>query len=406
MISQKQGGNAMKWNRSLPSGTKDKLFREANGAYQLEKQVNDIVKKRGYQRIDTPVIEFEDVFYSEEKNEKEFYRFFDKQGRLLVLRPDMTMPIGRVIATTGIQPPLKLSYSGKIFRSNDAMLGEQNELTQAGIELVGYTSLKAEVECITCAVEILEELKIPNFHFELGHAQIFRLIVQFLELDEQAKTNLQIYFNHKNLTDLNQFVALYPSELDAFICAIPRLFGEADEVLSIARELLPKSSKIIQVIDELDRIVQIIKTQHPTISLTVDLGLVALMDYYTGVLFSGYADLVPDIFLRGGRYDHLAEQFGHPVIPAVGLGINLDTLVTLQYQLDNLAFLEQPTTLVHSTLTYLAKAEALVKENPDYQLSLFETLEEAIRYGEKWRYQQVIEVTQENIRSIKVGDSN
>ncbi|EOI04896.1 ATP phosphoribosyltransferase, regulatory subunit [Enterococcus moraviensis ATCC BAA-383] len=396
----------MKWNRSLPSGTKDKLFREANGAYQLEKQVNDIVKKRGYQRIDTPVIEFEDVFYSEEKNEKEFYRFFDKQGRLLVLRPDMTMPIGRVIATTGIQPPLKLSYSGKIFRSNDAMLGEQNELTQAGIELVGYTSLKAEVECITCAVEILEELKIPNFHFELGHAQIFRLIVQFLELDEQAKTNLQIYFNHKNLTDLNQFVALYPSELDAFICAIPRLFGEADEVLSIARELLPKSSKIIQVIDELDRIVQIIKTQHPTISLTVDLGLVALMDYYTGVLFSGYADLVPDIFLRGGRYDHLAEQFGHPVIPAVGLGINLDTLVTLQYQLDNLAFLEQPTTLVHSTLTYLAKAEALVKENPDYQLSLFETLEEAIRYGEKWRYQQVIEVTQENIRSIKVGDSN
>ena len=396
----------MKWNRSLPSGTKDKLFREANGAYQLEKQVNDIVKKRGYQRIDTPVIEFEDVFYSEEKNEKEFYRFFDKQGRLLVLRPDMTMPIGRVIATTGIQPPLKLSYSGKIFRSNDAMLGEQNELTQAGIELVGYASLKAEVECITCAVEILEELKIPNFHFELGHAQIFRLIVQFLELDEQAKTNLQIYFNHKNLTDLNEFVALYPSELDAFICAIPRLFGEADEVLSIARELLPKSSKIIQVIDELDRIVQIIKTQHPTISLTVDLGLVALMDYYTGVLFSGYADLVPDIFLRGGRYDHLAEQFGHPVIPAVGLGINLDTLVTLQYQLNNLASLEQPTTLVHSTLTYLAKAEALVKENPDYQLSLFETLEEAIRYGEKWRYQQVIEITQENIRSIKVGDSN
>lgn len=394
----------MKWNRSLPSGTRDKLFREANGAYQLEKQVNDIVKKRGYQRIDTPVIEFEDVFYSEEKNEKEFYRFFDKQGRLLVLRPDMTMPIGRVIATMGIQPPLKLSYSGKIFRSNDAMLGEQNEVTQVGIELIGYTSLKADVECITCAVEILEELKIPNFHFELGHAQIFRLIVQFLKLDDQAKTNLQLYFNNKSLTDLNQFVALYPSELDAFICAIPKLFGEPHEVLSIARELLPKSSKIIQVIDELDRVVQIIKSLHSKISLTVDLGLVALMDYYTGVLFSGYADLVPDIFLRGGRYDHLAEQFGHSIIPAVGLGINLDTLVTLQYQLNNLASLEQPTTLVHSSLALLSKAEALVKENPDYQLSLFETVEEAISYGKKWRYHQVIEVTQDTIRKIKVGD--
>lgn len=394
----------MKWNRSIPSGTKDKLFREANGAYQLEKQVNDIVKKRGYQRIDTPVIEFEDVFYSEEKNEKEFYRFFDKQGRLLVLRPDMTMPIGRVIATTGIQPPLKLSYSGKVFRSNDDMLGEQNELTQAGIELVGYSSLKAEVECITCAVEILEELNIPNFHFELGHAQIFRLIVLSLDLDEVAKSELENYFNHKSLTDLKQFVGRYPSELDAFICAMPKLFGEAAEVLPLAKRLLPKESKIIQVIDEMEKLMGIVKSHHQKISLTVDLGLVALMDYYTGALFSGYADLIPDIFLRGGRYDHLAEQFGHPVIPAVGLGINLDTLVALQYQLNNLAVLDQPTTLVHSSLNQLAKAEALVKEHPDYQLSLFETLDEALKYGEKWRYQQIIEVTQDKIQVIKVGD--
>ncbi|MGM0218246.1 ATP phosphoribosyltransferase regulatory subunit [Enterococcus sp. AZ126] len=394
----------MKWNRSLPSGTKDKLFREANGAYQLEKQVNSIVNKRGYQRIDTPVIEFEDVFYSEDKNEKELYRFFDKQGRLLVLRPDMTMPIGRVIATTGIQPPLKLSYSGKVFRSNDDMLGEQNELTQAGIELIGYSSLKAEVECITCAVEILDALNIPNFHFELGHAQIFRLIVSSLGLTNAEKVELQLYFNNKSLTDLKRFVAKYPSELDDFICAIPRLFGEADEVLPQAKALLPNDAHIMKIIDELETLINSIKTYHQDVSLTVDLGLVALMDYYTGVLFSGYADLVPDIFLRGGRYDHLVEQFGHPMIPAVGLGINLDTLVTLQYQLNKLAYLDQPSTLVHSTLADLAKAESLVKENADYQLSLFETVGEALAYAEKWHYQQIIEVTQDKRRVIKVGD--
>ncbi|MGX7149197.1 ATP phosphoribosyltransferase regulatory subunit [Enterococcus ureasiticus] len=396
----------MKWNRSLPSGTKDKLFREANGAYQLEKQVNDIVKKRGYQRIDTPVIEFEDVFYSEEKNEKELYRFFDKQGRLLVLRPDMTTPIGRVIATTGIQPPLKLSYSGKVFRSNDDMLGEQNELTQAGIELIGYSSLKAEVECITCAIEILEALNISNFHFELGHAKIFRCIVTSLGLDNTAKAELQTYVNNKSLTDLKRFVARYPSDLDGFISAIPRLFGEVDEVLPIAKSLLKNDTKIMAIIDELETLMNAIKTCHPKISLTVDLGLVALMDYYTGVLFSGYADLVPDIFLRGGRYDHLAEQFGHPVIPAVGLGINLDTLVALQYQIKGLAPLEQPTTLVHGSLAQLSKSEALVKENRGYQLSLFETLEDALKYGEKWQYQQIIEVTQDKIHVIKVGAQN
>lgn len=394
----------MKWNRSLPSGTKDKLFREANGAYQLEKQVNDILKRRGYQRIDTPIIEFEDVFYGEGKNRKNFYRFFDKKGRLLVLRPDMTMPIGRVLATTGIIPPLKLFYSGKIFRANDEMLGEQNELSQAGIELIGYSSIKAEVECISCAIEMLENLMISNFHFELGHAQLFRLIVRTLDLNVEEKKELELHFNNKSITELKKFTKEHPSELDAFIISIPLLFGEAREVLSLAKSLVPKDSPINNLFEELGILVTAITSVHEKISLTVDLGLVAIMDYYTGVLFNGYADLVPDVFLRGGRYDHLVEQFDHPVIPAVGLGINLDTLVNLQYQLNKLAKLDQPTTLVHSSLSEFSKAEKLVKEHKNYQLSLFDSLEEAIAYGKKWHYQEVIEVTEGKQRTIKVGE--
>ena len=402
--NKKMGRVGMKWNRSLPSGTKDKLFREANGAYQLEKQVNDTLKKRGYQRIDTPVIEFEDVFYNEGKNRKDFYRFFDKNGRLLVLRPDMTLPIGRVLATTGITPPLKLSYSGKIFRANEEMLGEQNELTQVGFELIGYSSIKAEVECISCAIEILEDLTIPNFHFELGHAQLFRLIVQALDLNAEEKKELEVYFNNKSLTELKEFIRKHPSELDAFIIAIPMLFGEAKEVIQLAKSLLPTDSLINQLLEELDLLIETICMVHMEISLTVDLGLVAIMDYYTGVLFNGYADLVPDVFLRGGRYDHLVEQFDHPVIPAVGLGMNLDTLVNLQYQRNKLAKLDQPTTLVHGELDQFSTLQKLLKNNKNYQLSLFDTLEEAIAYGQKWHYQEVIEVTAEKQRIIKVGE--
>lgn len=394
----------MKWNRSLPSGTKDKLFREANGSYQVEKKVNRILTKRGYQRIDTPSIEFEAVFKQQEKEDKEFYRFFDKQGRLLVLRPDMTMPIGRVLATTGIQPPLKLSYSGKVFRLNDEMLGEQNELTQAGIELIGYSSLKAEVECLSCAIEILEELEIPNFHFELGHAQIFRQIIAFLNLTEKEAAELQLYFNSKSITDLKRFTTHHSSELDSFICRMPRLFGAPAEVFSIAYDLLPEGSAILNTIKELEDLISWIEKNYPAISLTIDLGLVALMDYYTGVLFNGYADLIPEIFLRGGRYDSLVEQFGVEPIPAVGFGINLDILVALQYQLGTLAPLKQATTLVHGTLDQLNKIEKIVAKEETYQLSLFETLSEAIAYGEKWHYTQILEVTEMGIKTIKVGE--
>ncbi|MFD2387140.1 ATP phosphoribosyltransferase regulatory subunit [Enterococcus rivorum] len=393
----------MNWNRSLPSGTKDKLFREANGSYQVEKQVNTILTQRGYQRIDTPSIEFEAVFKQQEKDEKDFYRFFDKQGRLMVLRPDMTMPIGRVLATTGIQPPLKLSYSGKVFRLNDEMLGEQNELTQAGIELISYSSIKAEIECLSCAVEILEEL-IPNFHFELGHAQIFRQIVAFLKLSKKEAKELQSYFYNKNVSDLQKFTSKYSSELDSFICAMPRLFGSPREVFSIAYELLPQESEILRTVTELEELMICIQEVYPKISLTVDLGLVALMDYYTGVLFSGYADLIPEIFLRGGRYDSLVEQFGVEPIPAVGLGINLDILVALQYQLNTLAPLKQTTTLVHGSIDQINKMEKIVKEEPTYQLSLFDTLEEAVTYGKKWQYKQILEVTKAGIKTIKVGE--
>lgn len=92
----------MNLNKNLPTGTRDKLFREAQAAYKIEQQVNHYFEKRGFKRIETPVIEFEDVFSSEHQADAKLYRFFDEKGRLTVLRPDMTLPIGRVVSTTGV----------------------------------------------------------------------------------------------------------------------------------------------------------------------------------------------------------------------------------------------------------------------------------------------------------------
>lgn len=395
----------MKWNRSLPSGTKDKLFREANGAYQLEQQVNKIVQKRGYQRVDTPLIEFEDVFQVDEI-EGVLYRFFDKQGRLLVLRPDMTMPIGRVAATAGIQPPLKLSYSGRVFRFNNEMTGEQNELTQAGIELIGFSSIKAELECICCAVEILTELNIPNFHFELGHAGLLNEVAAYLKLNTDEKRTLRELLSNKNLSALNEFVAQHPSDLDAFIKELPKLFGDVGTVLEKAEQLLPKAASLASILEEIRDMAQLIYATLPEISLTVDLGSVALMDYYTGILFNGYADLIPEVFLRGGRYDHLVEQFGHTRIPAVGLGISLDTLVALKYRLGTLAELQSQKILVHSSLADLAAAQEFVRCTENSELSLFDTWEEALAYGEKWAYEEVVLIQAEEIVRVKAGEQN
>lgn len=394
----------MSWKRSLPPGTKDKLFREANGTYELEKQVNAIVKKRGYQRIETPIIEFDEVFSSEVAGESNLYRFFDPNGRLLALRPDMTMPVGRVIATTGVTLPLKLSYSGKVFRSNAEMIGAQNEINQAGIELIGYSSMKAEVESLLCAYDILESLGIPNFHLELGHAKIYQGIMDNLQLDKRAEAEFRIHLLNKSLTDLAAFTEVYPSELDAFICELPKLFGDAQTILTKTKRLLPAASPILAAVEEMEALVTLVSQSRKDSSLTVDLGIVPTMSYYTGVIFSGYADLIPDIFLRGGRYDHLVEEFDSAEVPAVGLALNLDTLSDLQYKIGTLPHLPQSEVLIHYPVSSAGEAEALQKTTPLSQLSLFETVEESLAFAKRWHYREVWLLGPSGLEKIKVGD--
>ncbi len=392
----------MNWKRSLPSGTKDKLFREANGSFRLEQDVCQIFSNRGYQRVETPIIEFEDVFGSQNIQDSGRYRFFDPKGRLLVLRPDMTLPIGRVVATTGVTPPLQLYYSGKIFRSNDELAGNQNEQLQAGIEIIGYDSIKAEIECIVCAQEVMKKLKITQFHIEMGHAIIYQEILKELQLSAKDEEEFKMHLLNKSISELAVFVEEHPSSLDGFIRKLPWLFGEAEETIAWARELVDHE-KILQAFDELLAIQAAVQLVDPAISLTVDLGLVQVMSYYTGTIFRGYADHTPDYFLSGGRYNHLLEQFGDQALPAVGLAFDLDTLVSLQYHLA--VFPKQPLTkiLIHYGIEDLALAEKLLAETPQSSLSLFDEDAKAIEFAKKWQYESVWIIKGSRVEKISMG---
>lgn len=355
----------MNLNKNLPTGTRDKLFREAQAAYKIEQQVNHYFEKRGFKRIETPVIEFEDVFSSEHQADAKLYRFFDEKGRLTVLRPDMTLPIGRVVSTTGVMLPLKLSYSGKIFRANEDFGGEQNEQTQAGIEIIGYPSIKAEIECILSGIGVLNALEIPNFQIELGHAAIYRRVIQLLNLSETAEIDFRQLIQNKSLTGIKRFVANNPSTLDDFILAIPRLFGPATAILNQAKSLTTDKG-ILTALREMETIVEAVSY---TADISVDLGLVQDFHYYTGIIFRGYADLAADNFLSGGRYDHLLEQFTSSSSPAVGLALNLDSLTTLQNRAGIIKKQTPTTLLIHYDLEALPQAEKFMQETPNSELS-------------------------------------
>ncbi|MBF2672883.1 ATP phosphoribosyltransferase regulatory subunit [Listeria seeligeri] len=386
----------MNLNRNLPTGTRDKLFREAQTAYKIEQQVNQYFGKRGFKRIETPIIEFADVFSSENQADTKMYRFFDEKGRLTVLRPDMTLPIGRVVSTTGVTLPLKLSYSGKIFRANEDFGGEQNEQTQAGIEIIGYPSIKAEIECILSGIGVLNALEIPNFQIELGHAAIYRRVIHLLNLSETAEIDFRLLIQNKSLTGIQQFVANNPSTLDDFILALPRLFGPANTILPQAKKLTTDKG-ILTALTEIETIVGAVSYKA---DINVDLGLVQDFHYYTGIIFRGYADLAADNFLSGGRYDHLLEQFTTSSSPAVGLALNLDSLTNLQNRAGIIQKQAATTLLIHYDLAVLPEAEQLMKRTPNSELSFFEEPSNAISFAKKWKIPRVVYVSTEGTQTI------
>lgn len=278
--------------KQLPAGTHDKLFRRATGVYQLEVQVNQLLSKRGFQRIETPTIEFAEVF-EDERNQDDLYRFFDNQGRMLTLRPDMTLPVGRVVASTKVELPLKLSYSGKVFRYHDEMKGLQNEFTQAGVEIIGFPSIKAEFEAILTAEFVLRSLNVPNFSIEIGHAGIFEKIVQELDFSTKEAEALKIHFLNKSISDCYQVATAHPSPVSAFLIALPKLFGEMGPTLAKAKDLLPKQHPILTDLAEIEALVTLFPEAIQK-KLRVDLGMVGVMDYYTGILFSSFSEGIPE----------------------------------------------------------------------------------------------------------------
>ena len=134
---------------TLPVGMHDKLFKRARVTYKIERDISDFLMSQGFNRIETPTLEHFEVF--SDTITKNNYNFFDKSAELLTLRPDITSQIGRVIASTQVETPIKFSYSGKVFKYNEEMRGLMNEHTQAGVEIVGFPAKEAVFEAIQSA---------------------------------------------------------------------------------------------------------------------------------------------------------------------------------------------------------------------------------------------------------------
>ncbi len=313
-----------------PEGTKDMLFEECTVRRELEKKLADVFVESNYREVITPGFEYFDVFTKENvgMQQEEMYKFTDNKGRIIVMRPDSTLPIARMVTSrlNDAELPIRLFYSQNVYRNNPDLSGRSNEIFQMGIELIGAEGTEADVEAISLAIKAISSCS-DDFRIEIGNAVLFKNLISKLNLSIEDAEIIRELIEAKNYAGLNEMLdSLQASDEAEAIRKLPRLFGGYD-ILSEAerictddesRSMLSYMRKLYRELDKLgikDRIM-------------IDLGLVQRHDYYSGVIFSIYTSASADAVIVGGRYDNLLEKFGKN-LPAIGFSVDVSALQSI-----------------------------------------------------------------------------
>ena len=315
-----------------PEGTRDLVLGECKIKKNLQIKIENILDKWGYNEVVTPTIEFYETFNSGFQNlkEEEVYKFFDNKGRILVLRPDMTIPIARVVATKfkDVPAPIRFRYSADVFRVNQSLGGKKNEYTDCGVELIGVKDASSDLEILVTALDVLKILEESEIKLEIGNINFFNSAVKNLNLKEEERLRLAQLIDKKSLKELEDFLSQLKvtEEYKEFFTKLPWLFG-GREVLEKAREY-SFNDELKDSIDYLEKLASTLDELGYGDLISFDLGMVQRLNYYTGITFRGYVEGVGAIALSGGRYDNLIALFGEDR-PAVGFSINLDSLLDI-----------------------------------------------------------------------------
>ncbi|MCM1226645.1 MAG: ATP phosphoribosyltransferase regulatory subunit [Clostridium sp.] len=380
-----------------PEGTKDLLFDECIIRKSVEDKVHAIFKSRGYSELITPSIEFYDVFdhnsgyFMQEK----LFKLTDLKGRLMVLRPDNTVPIARIVATRLKEAvlPMRLYYNQCVFTMEPFLKGRSAQTVQTGVELVGSSSKMAELEVISTAIEVLSSCSEGEFSLEIGDVRFFRELVDRLEATDAQKEEIRDLVEAKNYPVLNDLLdGIGKNGITRALKMLPRLFGGV-EVFEKASSLF-SDEKVDKALSDLKDLYNKISAIIGVGRLTVDLGMVNRTDYYTGVIIKGYLEGYGEEVLSGGRYDKLISDFGYDV-PAIGFAVNVDAVTQVELK-HNPVKAEPVDVIVFAEKGFetkaLEKAGELRKSGIKAEISLFETIDETVKYAARKNISEVITV--------------
>ena len=346
-----------------PEGVRDIYNSECATKLVLQNRLHHVLKQYGFQDIQTPSFEFFDIFSQERGTvaSKDMYKFFDRDGNTLVLRPDITPSIARCAAKYYKEEelPIRLGYIGNTFINNTSYQGKLKEVTQLGAELINDDSIDADAEMLALTIECLLQSGLKEFQLEIGEADFFRALIEEAGFEEEEEiTKLRVLIEKKNMFGVEEMVMTkeMSKELKEIFLKLPELFGSL-ETLSYAKELT-NNERAVKAIERLEKLYEILKEYGFDHYVSFDLGMLSKYNYYTGIIFKAYTYGTGDAIATGGRYDNLVGQFGKEA-PAIGLAIVVDQLMLALSRQKLLEVPEAQNTLIVYRANFRKQAIAL-----------------------------------------------
>lgn len=334
-----------------PEGVRDIYGKEYEKKLAVEENLHALIAGYGYGDVQTPTFEYFDVFSKEIGTipSKELYKFFDKEGNTLVLRPDFTPSIARCAAKYFMEEkaPLRFTYKGNTFVNTSNLQGKLKEVTQMGVELINDASVEADGEMIALVVESLKTAGLKDFQVSIGQVEYFKGLCQEAGLDEDTEMDLRACISGKNFFAAQELL-MERNVSDPYreiLLKVADLFNSMTS-LEDAKKLV-NNPRSLAAIEWLERLDEVLKLYGVDAYVSYDLGMLSKYNYYTGVIFKAYTYGVGNAIITGGRYNTLLGRFGKEA-PAIGFAIVIDDcLEALARQKSSVPTKEDPIILTY-----------------------------------------------------------
>ena len=310
-------------------GTRDILPPESTRLLDVQARILGRFRLHGFREVITPALEYSEVV-EEPKLRDASYKLFDPDNQMLLLRPEMTTPIARLVAQRlrNAPTPHKLSYSLPVYRRAGVGHGQSAEFHQAGVEVVGSASPGEDAGTIALLVETLQSLGLRaprDFVLVLGQSAFYEGYLR--RVAPEAASELLAALAAKDLVRVDEISPDIPDEA-AGVREIPRLVGPATDASVMQMAERYAEGEAVAALENLREILAHLDAGGYLDSVMLDFGLIGRHNYYTGAVYEVYASGLGFTVANGGRYDNLLRRFGEP-LPATGFAISLERLMSV-----------------------------------------------------------------------------